>query len=134
MRSPVRNFVLVWVLAVAISLVGATSLRAADEHVVSPADLHAATLASAQTRQQNLDKVQKFLSAKPVRQALQSARLDPARVQKAAPTLSDQELARLASKADKAQADFAAGALTNEQLTYIAIALGAAVIVLIATR
>jgi hypothetical protein len=46
-------------------------------------------------------------------------------------TLSPEELARLATKTNQIQTDFAAGALTNQQLTYIVIALGTAVLVLL---
>ena len=106
-------------------------LAAAENHVVSPAELQQATASAGRARQQNIDKVEKFFSSEQAEKALKSAHLDPVQIKKAVPTLSDQELARLASRADKAQKDFAAGALTNQQITYILIALGTAVIVLI---
>ena len=55
-------------------------------------------------------------------------------MQKAVATLSPDELARLASRTNQLQRDFAVGALTNQELTYIVIALAAAVIVLIAVK
>jgi hypothetical protein len=110
------------------------ALSAAQDHVVSPSELQQAAASKARTRQQNIAQVQSFVSSQPVQKAMKTARLDPVQVRKAVPTLSDAELARLASQSAKAQKDFAAGALTNEQLTYIAIALAAAVIVLIATH
>jgi hypothetical protein len=106
-------------------------LLAAQNHVVSPAELQQATASVARTRQQNITKVEKFFSSERAAKALKSAHLDPTQIKKAVPSLSDQELARLASRADKAQKDFAAGALTNQQITYILIALGTAIIVLI---
>lgn len=48
--------------------------------------------------------------------------------------LSDDELAGLASRIDSAQTDFAGGSLDNEHITYIIIALAAAVIVLVLVR
>jgi hypothetical protein len=107
---------------------------ATPNHVVSPAELQQATASVARTRQQNITKVEKFFSSEQAEKSLKSAHLDPVQIKNAVPSLSDQELARLASRADKAQKDFAAGALTNEQITYILIALGAAVIVLIAVH
>ncbi len=101
------------------------------EHVVSPADLRKDIRAAAEVRQQNRAKVEQFISSTPVQKALKGARIDSAKVQKAIPLLSDEELARLAAQSEKAQKDFAAGSLTNEQLTYIVIALAAAVFVLI---
>lgn len=109
------------------------SLATARDHIVPPAELQQATASAARSRQQNIDKVEKFFSSEQAEKALKSAHLDAVQVNKAVPTLSNQELARLASRADKAQKDFAAGALTNQQITYILIALATAVIVLILT-
>jgi hypothetical protein len=57
--------------------------------------------------------------------------MDGNQVMKAVPMLSDDELVQLSSRIDSAQTDFAAGALDNEHITYIIIALAAAVIVLV---
>lgn len=107
---------------------------AAQNHIVSPAQLQQATLSVARNRQQNISKVEKLFSSKQAEKALKSAHLNPVLIKNAVPSLSNQELARLASRADKAQKNFAAGALTNQQITYILIALGAAVVVLIAVH
>ncbi len=112
-------------------LLGIPVLPAAQDHVVSPAELRQAAATEARVRQENLAQVNSFLSSKPVEKALNSARLDPVQVRKAIPTLNNEELAKLASQSAKAQKDFAAGALTNEQLTYVAIALAAAVLVIV---
>jgi hypothetical protein len=109
-------------------------LAAAQNHVVSPAELQQATASTARTRQQNIARVNKFFSSEQAQKSFKAAHLDPVQIKKAVPSLSDQELARLASRADKAQKDFAAGALNNQQITYILIALGAAVLVLIAVH
>ncbi len=122
---------LVAVLAFAVQSPLAAATR---NHVVSPAELQQATASTASTRQQNIARVEKFFSSEQSEKALQSAHLNPVQIKKAVPSLSDQELARLASRADKAQKDFAAGALNNQQITYILIAIGAAVIVLIAVH
>lgn len=103
----------------------------AQEHVVSPADLHRDILAAAQAREGNQDKVLKFFSSDQAKKALQSANLPYERVQKAVSQLSDEELARLAARTEKVRKDFAAGALTNQQITYIIIALATALIVVI---
>lgn len=123
-------------LVCALTFLLQTPLLAAaqNHHVVPPAELQQATASAARTRQQNVDKVEKFFSSEQAEKALKSAHLDAVQIKKAVPTLNNQELARLASRADKAQKDFAAGALNNQQITYILIAIGAAVIVLIAVR
>ena len=133
MRSSTSR-ILIASLVCALTFTLQTSLLAASQnHVVSPAELQQATTAVARTRQQNIANVQKFFSSEKAEKALKSAHLDPVQVKNAVPSLSNQELARLASRADKAQKDFAAGALTNQQITYILIALATAVIVLILT-
>jgi hypothetical protein len=57
--------------------------------------------------------------------------LDYRKVDRAIATLSPDELAQLAAKTNALQKDFAAGALSNQELTYIVIALATAVIVLL---
>ncbi len=103
----------------------------ADDHVVTPSDLHRQAVAAAQSRQEKIQSVQKFFASDAAKKALKSARIDYAKVQNVVAQMSDQELAQLAAKTDAAQKDFAAGALTNQQLTYIIIALATAVLVII---
>ena len=99
---------------------------------VSPSELQQALAAAAKNRQKNLDDVRGFFASEPVKAALKSTSVDYHRVDKAVATLSPDELARLALRAHQIQRDFAAGALSNQELTYIVIALVAAVVVLIA--
>lgn len=134
MRSTIYRMLVTSVVCALGFLLQAPSLAAAQSHIVSPSDLQQATLSVARKRQQNITQVEKFFSSTRAEKALKSAHLDPVQIKRAVPSLSNQELARLASRADKAQKNFAAGALTNLQITYILIALGTAVIVLIATR
>jgi biopolymer transport protein ExbB/TolQ len=103
----------------------------AEDHLVCRSDLQQAVLAASSNRQNNIAKVQKFLAAEPVQKALASTGLKSSKIEKAIPQLSDEELARLARQTDKIQNDLAAGALTNEQLTYVIIALATAVLILI---
>jgi hypothetical protein len=117
-------------IAVVFTLLVPTFL-AAQAPVVSSSDLQRAIVEAAQNRQKNLDDVRTFFGSEPVRSALKSGKLDYQKIEKAVATLSPDELARLAAKTNQVQKDFAAGALTNQQLTYIVIALGTAVIVLL---
>ena len=97
--------------------------------MVPAADLQQQIQNTAHARERNLAKVQKFFSEECVKKALKTTRMDPQKIQKAIPSLSDEELARLASQTDKVQRDIAAGALTNTQITYIIIALATALLV-----
>ena len=131
--QPSTSRILIASLICALTFVLQTPLLAARDHIVAPAELQQAAASAARLRQQNIDKVEKFFSSERAEKTLKSAHLDAVQVKNAVPTLSNQELARLASRADKAQKDFAAGAWTNQQITYILIALATAVIVLILT-
>ncbi len=102
----------------------------AQEHVVSVQDLHRDLVAASQARQNNQAKVVKFLSTDLGQKALKSANLSYEKVQKAVSQLSDDELARLAAKSEKLQADFAGGKLSTNE-TYILIAVATAVIILL---
>lgn len=106
-------------------------LLTAQDHFVSPAEMHQRLLAAASARQSNLAKVENFLSQDYVHKAAQNVHLNEAKIQQAISLLSDEELARLAVQTDKVSNDFAAGALTNQQITYILIALATAVIILV---
>jgi hypothetical protein len=66
-----------------------------------------------------------------VRGALQSARIDEGRVRQAVAMLNDEEQSRLAARADRVNRDLAAGTLSNQELTYIVIALATAVVVIV---
>ena len=112
-----------------VLLLGFAPGAQAQDHVVLPADLHHEVLTASRARQHNLAKVQKFFGEEAVKKALKTTRIDPEKIQKAVPSLSDEELARLAAQTDKVQRDSAAGALNNTQITYIIIAIATALLV-----
>lgn len=126
-RLWIRNTIALMLAA----MIPAMTASAAESHVVPLTELHRDAAAATQARQANLDKAEAFFSSEAVRNALRAAKIDGSQVTKALPLLGDDELAKLASKADQAQADFAAGSLSNQELTYIVIALATAVIILV---
>ena len=71
----------------------------------------------------NLDTLNKFLSSDQAGKALQSSHVSPQQVKKAVAGLSDEELAQLASRAQKAQSDFAGGLGTTTWLLIVVIIL-----------
>jgi len=104
------------------------------QHLVSPADLQAELVKNSQARQHNLETVQQFLSSPKAEKALASAHINAGQVQDAVSTLSDQELAQLASRVNKAQADFAAGRLEDRDLILILLAIAALVLIIVAVH
>ena len=102
-----------------------------EDHIVSGPELHQAVRAAASTRETNLAKIDKLFSTEAAKNAFRTVKFDPAKVSHAIAQLSDEEVAKLAARSEKLQNDLAAGALTNQQITYILIALATAVIILV---
>jgi len=75
-----------------------------------------------------------FLSSERAQQALKSAHINPTQVKAGISSLSDEELARLASRSAKAEADFAAGRLEDRDLLIILVAIAALVLIIVAVR
>ncbi len=98
---------------------------------VTASELRTAVKQNAATRQENLKQVRSFFADPKVAKILTDAHMDSARIEQAMSTLSASELAKLAPRTAQAQKDFAAGTLSNQDLTYIVLGLGVAVLVLI---
>lgn len=106
----------------------------AETHVVSPSDLQQQLVETTRDRQNNLSTVRGFLSTSTAEKAMKSASIDPKQVQNAVSSLSDEELANLAQRANKAQADFAAGGLSDRDLIWIILAIAVLVLIIVAVR
>ena len=120
---------------VATLLVGVMFLQPnillSQDHAVSTAELRRAIELSAEKRHNDAKLVRDFFSMKKVKDTLNASHLDAQKIEKAVSVMDDQELSQLAGRVQLAEKDMVGGALTNEQLTYIAIALAAAVLVLV---
>src|SRR5262245_2326608 len=104
---------------------------AADDHVMGAADLHQTLVDSAKERQTDVETVKKFFSSKVVEKTLSRRMMSYSKVEKAIPFLSDEELSKLASQCRQVESDISGGALSNQEITYIIIALATAVIILV---
>ncbi len=134
MMSDSRQFVRFLTASILVAVVMIPTGLPAQSHVVSPADMQQEMVAASQARQRNLDTVRQFLSSPMAEKSLKSARMDPVQVKSALATLNDQELAQLASRAEKAQADFAAGTLSQRDLIWIILAIAALILIIVAVR
>lgn len=117
-----------------IALYAAPSPLMAQSHVASPADIQQQVLAAGQNRQHNEDTVKQFVSSPQAAKAIKSAGMDPTRVKAAVSTLNDQELSQIASRAEKAQADFAAGTMSERDLLLILVAIAVLILIIVAVR
>src|SRR5262245_27674714 len=112
---------------------GVTSILA-QTHVVSQADIHKELVNTAQTRQKNLEKTRRLFSSGETRKAMEAAQISPEKIDAAISTLSDDELAQLASRADKLDQDFAAGRLSDRDLLFVILGLAALLLIIVAAR
>jgi len=125
--------------SVAPALLAASLLAAvpgvlkADAHLAPSSELHQSIVEAQRTREANRKEVVEFFATPQVRKTLKASNLDLRKVETAVSFLSDDELAKLAMQSREMQRDLAAGALNNQQITYILIALVTAVIVILAT-
>jgi pyruvate/2-oxoglutarate dehydrogenase complex dihydrolipoamide acyltransferase (E2) component len=121
-----------FVLVLIFSLIVLVSPGAAysQEHVVTPAELQKDVLKSANARQADEARLERFLATPQAREAMRQAKVDYETVQSGVRMLSDAEVARLAARADKAQKDFAAGGIGSAELLIIIIALIVIIVVI----
>jgi hypothetical protein len=134
MHFSLRQSIRILVNCVLITLFAVPPSLHAQTHVVKPADIHKELVSATQTRQKNLEKARQLFSTEEAQNALKSAGMDPAQVKTVVSTLSDAELAQLASRADKLQQDFAAGQLSNRDLLVILVALAVVILIIVAVR
>lgn len=106
----------------------------AQSHVVSQTDIHKELVNAGQKRQQNLERVKDLFSSAEARKAIEAAKISPEKVDAAVSTLSDDELARLASRADKLDKDFAAGRLSDRDLLIVIVGIAALILIIVAVR
>jgi hypothetical protein len=102
---------------------------AAQDHVVSAAELRQALTAAAEKRRDNIKSIRELFETDTAKKSLNTGDLQ--KIDKAISVLDDQDLSRLASRAQTVQKEMVGGALSNQELTYIVIALAAAVLVLV---
>jgi hypothetical protein len=117
-----------------LPLAGISAEQAVQTHVVSPAELRNQAVTAAQTRRHDLETIDRFLSMPRAAKALEAAGIDRANLKTAVAVLNDKELAQLAARSEQAQADFAAGRMTDRDLLLILIGLAALILIIVAVH
>jgi hypothetical protein len=133
-RFRTARFVTASALVAVFAAPSAVMAETGADHLVSPSALNQAAVSASAQRAQNLASLDAFFGSARARQAMESAHMNPAQVAKGVASLSDTELAQLAQRANKAQADFAAGYIGDHDLLLILIAIAALVLIIIAVR
>lgn len=127
------SFGVLIIFILTILLVTPPSLQA-QQRAVSSADIRKELVNATQTRRRNREKVNELFSSKGAQKALKKAGMDLAEVKAGVSTLSDAELAQLASRADKVRDDFAAGRISDRDLLIILVAIAVIILVIVAVR
>jgi hypothetical protein len=110
------------ILFVATLASGTARAQAQDhQHVVSLGELTKDSAGASETRNANEAAVRHLLSSEEGQRALQSAKIDYAKVDKAVGQLSDEDVAKLADRSRSVEKDFAAGSLSDRDLLVIVI-------------
>ena len=104
---------------------------AASEHVVPAETLVQELEADSAQRAADEQALQELFRSESSQKALTAAGLDAEQVTAGVAALDGEDLSRLAERARAFQSEVAAGALNNQQITYILIALGTAVLILV---
>jgi hypothetical protein len=107
------------------------NMLAAQEHVVSTGDLRETLRLASEKRNNDIKTIREFFGTDTAKKSLNNAHFDLQKINSAVSALDDSELSRLAGRVQAAQKEMVGGALSNQELTYIVIALAAAVIVLV---
>lgn len=129
-----RHSALVAMACVLFTLLAAHPILRAQDHVVSPTEIQKEAVAATTARQHNVATITRFLSSSQAKQALKDAHVNSTEVKSAVANLSDEEVAQLASRVDKAQADFAAGNMSDRDLILILLAVVVLILVIVAVR
>jgi len=106
----------------------------AQDHVVSSTDIKKDLQAATAERKKQLAQVDALLSTNGAKKALADAHIDYQQVHTAVQSLSNEDLARVAAKAEQAQRDFAAGDLSDRDLILIILAVAVIVLIIVAVR
>jgi adenine-specific DNA methylase len=101
----------------------------AQNHVVSPAQIQKDVSDASAVRQHNEEQLKSFLATKEMQQVMKSEGVNPQQVTNAVSQLNNADLARLAAKSQKAQRDFAGGAIGLGIFTLIGIVVVAAILI-----
>ena len=115
----------------ALALLPAAVSAQTEEHIVAPSEIQQEIVAASESRKANLSQIDHFLQSERVDKVLKTAKIDGNQIRQAVPLLSDEEVTRLASTTVQLEKDFTAGALSNQEITYILIALVTAVVILV---
>jgi hypothetical protein len=121
-------------LTVAVTAGPMLAQSQADQHVVSLGELNKAATEPAETRRANEAEIRQLFATVDGQKALKSANVDYAKIDRAVSAMSDEDVARISSRARELNRDFAGGNLTDHDLLVILIVVLIVVILIVVLR
>ncbi len=122
-------------LAASLAFAGVVPARAQQkDHAVSSGQLRKDVQKAAETRQANEAAVREMFASDAARQTLKSAGVDYQQVDQAISQVSDEDLARMAQRAQQVNRDFAAGRMADRDLLIVLLVAVAIVLIVVAVR
>jgi hypothetical protein len=104
------------------------------DHAVTAGQLRRDVQKAADTRQANEAAVREMFASDQAKDALKSAGVDYKQVDQAISQVNDEDLARMAQRAQEVNKDFAAGRMDDRDLLIILLIAVAIVIIIVAAR
>jgi hypothetical protein len=121
-------------LAAAVTAGPMLAQSQADQHVVPLGELNKAAARPAETRRANEAEIRQLFATVDGQKALKSANVDYAKIDRAVSAMSDEDVARISSRARELNRDFAGGNLTDHDLLVILIVVLIVVILIVVLR
>lgn len=123
--------------AASVALVSVFTLSAGQPggaHVVNLDEVRQEVAGAAETRRAAQQRLDKALSSPRLAGALSHAGIDAKNVQASAAGLSDADAARLSARLAAAEADLAAGRITDRDLLLILVGIACLILIIVAVR
>jgi len=121
-------------LAAAITAGPTLAQSQTDQHVVSLGELNKDAARPAETRRANEAEIRQLFATVDGQKALKSANVDYAKIDRAVSSMSDEDVARISSRARELDRDFAGGNLSDHDLLVILIVVLIVVILIVVLR
>ena len=104
------------------------------DHAVTPRQLRQDVQKAADTRQANEAAVREMFASDQAKETLKSAGIDYKQVDQAISQVNDEDLSRMAQRAQEVKNDFAAGRLGDRDLLIILLVVAAIILIIVAVR
>jgi hypothetical protein len=131
-RYPISRSFTACLLLILLGIPSLLTAQTSGRHIVSPADLQKEVQSASAARIRNVETISKALAVST--EATKLVSTNPAQLKAVVSVLNDDELTRLAARVDKAQADFAAGRITDRDLLVILVGIAALILIIVAVR